>query len=137
MSKEIEEIRKRYPADCICNPHEYPKLSCPIHGIDVYKDIQTLLSELEKEKERVKALEEEIGYIKHSEVYEVKRLFEDPDKEIERLLQHLDISIAAGREGWKRLKILKDAVEKHLRICPLSAYPTGNEELHKILEEVK
>jgi len=55
MNKEIEEIKNKYPNECHCKKDEsiksYPIISCPIHGIQVYKDIQRLLSLLEKEEQ--------------------------------------------------------------------------------------
>ena len=51
----IEEIIKgRYPNKCLCRDNvtiRYPILGCPIHGIQVYRDIQTLISFLEKEEQ--------------------------------------------------------------------------------------
>lgn len=96
---------------------------------DYAETIQHLQNENFELKQRMKELEEEIGYIKNNKVYEVKRLFDDPEKEIKRLLSHLDISIAAGRTGWKRAEQLEEGIRDAYGRCEC------DEELYKLLEK--
>ena len=56
----IEEIKERYPNRCSCRDNVtqlYPYISCPFHGIQIWRDVQTLLAELEKAERRVSELD--------------------------------------------------------------------------------
>lgn len=101
--KRIEELEKII-SDGVLKDH---------NGCQIYRDEEYTKLELKfyMTEARIEELEEIIGYVKNNEIYEVKRLFDDPEKEIERLISHLDLAISAGREGWKRVEELGEGIK--------------------------
>jgi len=87
----------------------------------IASDLIEAKSEDAKLLARVGGLKTVIGWVRNNKVFKVERLFKDDEREIERLISHLDLAISAGREGWKKAEQnealileLKEAIGKVL-----------------------
>lgn len=121
MDEKIKEIIENYPNICSCKRYKsYALISCPIHGISIYKDIQILLSHivlLESQKgelEKNIASKERIieGYI------DKKLALQEKIEELETsMILHFQKEHLEGDgpeiDRWKRMvKQLTEGVEK-------------------------
>ena len=116
MRKEIEEIKEKYPNKCICRNNVtqlYPTISCPIHGLQVYKDIQILLSSFEKiqkDKENLKTETDKWGWeLKNGSETRIDKVEEERER-LSKLLIEARIEIVELRAILASIKA-NDLVE--------------------------